>query len=381
MPTLQASLLELGVALGTLVEGTTTSLGTTSSFIASAYANTALYDSTSFDEQYALLVSGNNLGEQQPLEAGSLDTSTGEFSVSGTYTNAVASGVSFYLASRLPAIKFGQFEGLRECHNRSLRRLLIRRRIDLTGVTDQQMYPLAFSTYPWMQEDAILELYDPQDNPLVPLKETRHAWVYKENGESPVIEFPHGAPWKTGETASMLVQCPANAYLRKDATAQATVAAGAVTAITVVTGGYYENTPTVTISGGGGSGATATATVTGNTVVSIAVDAGGSLYTTAPTVTLTAGGWGNQTSQSAGLAALTDESLVKPGSALVVGMAYAYRELAKWASGTEAAEWRNEEARFTRRARNLPDFRRRQRENAGLPDLNHTRVAYPLSRW
>lgn len=301
-------MLETGVALGTVVEGTTTSLGTTSTFISSPYANTALYDSTSFDQQYALMVSGTNLGEQRALEAGGLDTSTGEFNVSGTYTNAVDSGVSFWLAGRLPAVKFGQFEGLRECVNRALRRLLIRRRVDISGVTDQQIYPLSLATYPWMREDSILELYDPQTNAAVPLRETRHKWQYKENGESPAIEFPHGAPWLTGETASMLVQCPANSWLK---------------------------------------------------IASV---------------------WTNQTSPTAGLTMLTDESLASLNDVTTVALAYAYRELAKWASGTEAEEWRAQERLYAARARSLPNFQRKQRENAGLPDLNYMRVAYPMAR-
>ena len=302
-------MLELGVALGTLVEGTTTSLGTTSSLICSTFANTALYDSTSFDEQYALIVSGNNLGEQRALEAGSLETDTGTFSVSDpVFSNAVASGVNFWLLGRLPGLKFGQFEGLRECYNQATRRLLVRRRIDITCVTDQQIYPLLLSTYPWMREDSILELYDPQDNALVPLKETSHKWVYKENGESPAIEFPNGAPWKTGQAASMLVQCPANSWLKISGT------------------------------------------------------------------------WTNQTSPTAALTTLTDESLASLTDTTTVGLAYAYRELAKWASGTEASEWRAMEALYARRARSLPNFMRKQRENAGLSDLNHTRVAYPMAR-
>lgn len=300
-------MLDLGVTLGTLVEGVTTSLGTTTSLIDSDYANTALYDSTTFDEQYAFIVSGSNLGQQKALEAGGLDTSTGEFSVSSAYTNAVAVAVSYWLLGRLPAIKFGRFEGIRECYNSALRRLLVRRRVDIPGVTDQQMYSLSLSTYPWMKEDAILELYDPQTNALVPLKETRHKWNYKENGESPAIEFPNGAPWRTGETASMLVQCPANSWLK------------------------------------------------------------------------ISGIWTNQTSPTAGLSVLTDESLAALADTTTVGLAYCYQELAKWASGTEAAEWASQERLYTSRARRLPNFQRKQRHNAGLPNLNHTRVSYPIT--
>lgn len=302
MATLQTMMREVAAALGVLVEETTTSAGTTTTLICSRFTNTARYDSTTLDGQYALIVEGTNLGEQRTLTAGALETDVGRMTVSTAYSNAVDSGIDFWLLGRLPAIKDGLHEGIRECVNRALRRLLIRRRIDLTGVTDQHIYPLSLSTYPWMREDSILELYDPQSDATVPLKETRHVWVYKENGESPAIEFTNGAPWKTGETASMLVQCPANSWLRISGT------------------------------------------------------------------------WTNQTSETAGLTTLTDEALSPLGEVTTVALGYAYRELAKWASGVEASEWRNEEATYARRARRLPNFQRQQRENAGLPDLNYQTV-------
>ena len=73
------------------------------------------------------------------------------------------------------------------------------------------------------------------------------------------------------------------------ATATATVASGAVTAIAVGTAGtHYTAAPAVTITGGGGTGATAVATIAGGIVTGIAVTAAGTGYTTAPTVTLAA---------------------------------------------------------------------------------------------
>ena len=306
MPTLQAMIYEVAVALGVLVEGTTTSAGSTTTLVCSDLANNAMYDSTTFDEQYALIVEGANLGEQRPVDAGGLSTTTGTVTVSSAYSNSVGSGIDFWLGGRLPFLKSGRFEGVREAVNKAHRRLKVRRRIDITGVTDQQIYPLSRTTYPWMQEDAILELYDPVTTATQPLKQTRHKWVYKENGESPAIEFPLGAPWQTGETASMLVQCPANSWLK------------------------------------------------------------------------ISGVWTNQTSETAALTTLTDESLVRLADVKVVALAYCYQELAKWASGTEAEEWRTLEARMAKRARNLPDFRRKQRANAGLPDLNYQIAAYRI---
>lgn len=307
MTTLLNALRETAVALGILAEETTTSSGSTTTLVCSKFANTALYDSTSFDEQYVLIVEGANLGEQRPVTPGGLATASGTITTSSAFSNTVQSGIDFWMAGRLPIYKEGRFEGVRECVNRAMRRLLIRRRIDIAGVTDQRIYPLAVSTYPWMRADSILELYDPESDVTVPLRQTRHPWRYKENGESPSIEFSNGAPWKTGETASMLVQAPANSWLKISGT------------------------------------------------------------------------WTNQTSDTAALSTLTDETLARLSDIKVVALAYCYQELAKWGSGTEAEEWRAQERAWAKRARALPDFRRQQRENDGLPNLNFTTVGYPAA--
>lgn len=66
---------------------------------------------------------------------------------------------------------------------------------------------------------------------------------------------------------------------------------GAVTAITLNSGGTgYTTTPAVDISGGGGSGAAAMAIVSGGSVTSIRIVNGGSGYTSVPTITITGGG-------------------------------------------------------------------------------------------
>jgi hypothetical protein len=71
------------------------------------------------------------------------------------------------------------------------------------------------------------------------------------------------------------------------ATGTATVEGGAVTAITVTSGGSgYNSAPTVSLSGGGGSGAYAVANVVGGAVVSVTVVSPGSGYTSAPTVSI-----------------------------------------------------------------------------------------------
>ena len=66
------------------------------------------------------------------------------------------------------------------------------------------------------------------------------------------------------------------------------MAGGAVTAITVTTGGSrYTSAPVVTVSAPpSGTSATATATVSGGVVTGITVKTPGSGYTAAPTITI-----------------------------------------------------------------------------------------------
>lgn len=79
------------------------------------------------------------------------------------------------------------------------------------------------------------------------------------------------------------------AVILSTATATATLTSGAVSSVTVVSGGSgYASVPAVTFSGGAGTGAAATAVVTGGVVTAINVTAGGSGYTSAPTVTVAA---------------------------------------------------------------------------------------------
>ncbi len=67
---------------------------------------------------------------------------------------------------------------------------------------------------------------------------------------------------------------------------------GALTGVSVLTGGSKYTAATVTISGGGGTGATATATVSGGAVTGITLTAPGSGFTSTPIVTITGDGTG-----------------------------------------------------------------------------------------
>ena len=73
------------------------------------------------------------------------------------------------------------------------------------------------------------------------------------------------------------------------ASAVASLSAGSVASLSLVSGGSgYLAAPAVRISGGGGSGATATATISGGVVTGITVTAPGSGYSSAPTVSFEA---------------------------------------------------------------------------------------------
>lgn len=91
-----------------------------------------------------------------------------------------------------------------------------------------------------------------------------------------------------GATSAMTAITPRSVDLLR-ATATATITTGAVSSVTVTSGGSgYTTAPAVTFSGGGGTGATATAVLTNGVVTSVTISAGGTGYTSAPTVTIAA---------------------------------------------------------------------------------------------
>jgi hypothetical protein len=105
-------------------------------------------------------------------------------------------------------------EGLREFVNKALRNLWATYRIPISGVTNQSIYPLSLTTYPWLREERIVAIYDPNADATVPLTATRHAYRYKQDAENPAIEFLSGAPYTTGDTWYLEVSLPANARMQ-----------------------------------------------------------------------------------------------------------------------------------------------------------------------
>lgn len=129
------------------------------------------------------------------------------------------------------------------------------------------------------------------------------------DGEKTYLILSYGPGSTDG---SLFVECfrPRNTWVlvKRQATATATVTAGAVTAVTLVDGGSgYSGTATATI-GGVGTGATVTATVSGGSVTGFSGLVGGSGYVQASTtVTLSAPDTTTWTSSTTGLVNEADE--------------------------------------------------------------------------
>jgi hypothetical protein len=205
---------EVAAELGGFGEFTTTGAGTTSTAVVGALAVSTLLQSTSLTEMFLWQIDGANALEQRYVANGGLDTTTGTIQVAPVMGSAIATSVNVWVAGRVPFIKMGFREGVRECIARAHRKLWVRHRMPITAVTGQAIYTWNRTTYWWMKPDSILEIYDPQSDATVPLRETRHRWHYDEDAELPAIVFPDGAPWNTGETPSMLVQRPASSRFK-----------------------------------------------------------------------------------------------------------------------------------------------------------------------
>lgn len=97
--------------------------------------------------------------------------------------------------------------------------------------------------------------------------------------------FSNGNPPAVPQNSTIVLSFDVTAH------ATASVAGGAVTGVSITSGGgLYTSPPTVVFSGGGGSGATGTAVMLAGSVVKVTMTAGGSGYTSAPAVSFTGGG-------------------------------------------------------------------------------------------
>lgn len=368
----------LGEYSGTL---TTTSTGSTSTLVCSALIDSS-QENTALDGAAVLIESGPCIGQQMIVTAGGFDQATGTITVGGTFAAIIGTGVTFSLYMRLPARRTFMKPGLLEMMNSTLQRLWIEDDIAIAGVANQQRYPVDRATYPWFTDrKRIVDILRPVTNATDVPQRWSGYWDWDQDAEFLYLDFK-GAPWSSTDTFKVRVHRPANSRLKMSAVGRAVLSGAAVASISVILGGYYTSTPTVTLSGGGGTGATATATVTGNTVVSFTVTAGGSGYTSVPTVTISAGEWQDQASQTAGLLGLADEAMSDVMDVYVGMKALAYERLSELQSpGQTVAEWMDKAATWGKRFRNRKHYWTPADRNNGVVKLRPVGVAPRRGRY
>lgn len=127
------------------------------------------------------------------------------------------------------------------------------------------------------------------------------------DAQIPYLEFDYAIT--SGVALTVELYRPRDTWIRvkRTARATATVAAGAVTAFTVVDGGAgYTTAPSVSVTGAGTLG-TGTATMSGGAIASIAVLAAGSSYGTSPTTVVIGAPTGTWADSTVGLVNGEDE--------------------------------------------------------------------------
>ena len=373
MPSFLQHLTALAEETGEYVGLTTTSLGTTTTLLSSTLVNSNL-EATELEDVAALVESGNNAGEQRFVRRAGLARGTGTITTADAYTNAVASGVSFSLYHRMPALTRLSGPSYQKAINQAHRRAWVEDNVSFTGVTGQKHYPIDTAVWPWFTEKSrVIAVYRPRQNADDELQMLgSDEWDWAWDGSVRQLVLP-SSPWNTGDTGIVKVYRPANSIIRRDATGQAVLSTTTVGSVTVLTGGYYTVAPTVTFSGGGGANAAGTAVLTGNAVTSVTITNAGTGYTTAPTVSFSAGGWKDETSQSAGLTALSDESLMDVNDLVVLGSYFVYKMLADMHhSGQETGEWIVKRRLAAEIAANLKCLQPRPNRLTGIPNLRAT---------
>lgn len=374
MPTALSYVRALASETGEYDDGLTTGAGDTDSLVCSRFVNTNLA-ATEFAGMHFLIETGPCAGQVGHVRGGGLNRGTGAIAFANDLTTVIGSGNAWSSYRLLSPTKYDAEPSFLDIVNQSLPRLRVERTISVSGVTNQAYYTVDTDAYPWFTDpDRIMWVeYPTTQAQEIPRRMPTGLWDWDVDGETRRLFF-HAAPFQTGQTFKVKVYAPGNSRLRKSATAYATVAAGAVTAITVVTGGYYLVAPTVTLTGGGGTGATATAVVTSNRVASITIGNGGSGYTTAPTVTITAGAWADQTDQRAALESMADEALPDVADVLTMGKARMYEMLSNLeAPSAVVAEWLTKKRPNIAAARQLQQLGAGEDRTTGVVSLRPTR--------
>lgn len=301
MPTFLQLLTALAEETGEYVGLTTTSLGTTSTLICSTLVNSNL-EATELEDVAVLITSGNNAGEQRFVRRAGLSDSTGTITTADTFTNAVASGVSFSLFARMPALTRLTGPSYQKALNMTHRRAWVEDNISFTGETGKKHYDIDTTTYSWWTEASrIIAVYHPRVNADDELRMLgANEWYWNWDGSVRQLVLP-SAPWNTGETGTVKVYRPANSILRQSGT------------------------------------------------------------------------WTDQASQTAGLSALADESLMDVNDAVVLGSYFVYKQLHTLNHpGQETSEWMVKAREAARVAANLSCLSPRPNRLTGIPNLRPT---------
>lgn len=215
MPTFLEALHALAAETGEFAPFVTTGLGTTTTLVCSALANSNL-EATSLSTFAVLIEDGNNAGEMRWVTPTGLSRATGTITVSGAFTNAVASGVHVSLYGRMAPLTQLTGPSYQKALNLTLKRAWAEDDISLTGVSNQKHYTIDQAVYPWFtSEDRIIAIYHTRqqaDDRLRAL--ARWQWEWVSDGSSRQI-YVGGAPWKTGEVGTVKVYRPANSILKR----------------------------------------------------------------------------------------------------------------------------------------------------------------------
>lgn len=364
--------------LGELGEYVTTSVGTTTTLITSQLVNSNL-ESTELEDVAVLVESGNDAGQMRYVRRGGLDKSTGTITTADAFTNAIQTTVAFSLYGRIAPYRRLNSPGILECLSNGLRWLSVRDILSVAGVTGQKHYTLDTTTYPWLTEEwriAAVE-YPVTNSDDVPSVLSRALWEWVADAETRKLRF-RSAPFQTGQTFKLRVYRPANSRLILNARLRSAITGGIVTSVAVEQGGYYSAVPTVTPASGA---ATFTAVLSGGTsgtLQSVTVTSGGIGYPTAPALTVTRDasdtGWRDQTTQTARLFDISDETIADVTDAAEAAKAEIYDAWAdQRAPGAEVEEWRRK-AQQARAGLKRRLFRQPPDPRTGIPNLRPTRV-------
>ena len=371
MPTALDYIHDSAFLAGEYDAGTSTSIGTTTTLVYDKLVNANL-DATELADFALLLESGATSGEVGHVRRAGLAKATGTITVADAFTTLVASGVSFSLYGLLPPYREGKKPGWLEFTNNSLARMWVEDTLSISGVTDRIHYTIDLAVYPSLTDDTrIIEIQRPvTDADDVPTVMSRNEWSWVSDGETRRLRFP-GAPFKTGETFTIKVNRPGNSRLKKNAALRAVLTGTGVTSVVVVHGGYYTALPTIAPSSGAAT-FTAVMTATPGPITSVTVGAGGTYTAGEPpalTVTRNASdtGWADQTSQTAGLATMSDEAIPDVRHVRVLNLAQAYRALATFPlPGHDVSEWLTKAAQWETAVRRMKQSRLPRDANDGV---------------